>query len=35
MAENRNMYVSSVLTRGNISILPVQETMFEGRESDY
>ena len=35
MAENLNEYFSSVFTRENISILPVLETKFEGREFDY
>ena len=35
MAENLNEYFSSVLTREYINALPVPETMFEGRESDY
>ena len=35
MAENLNEYFSSVFTREDISILPVLETKFEGRESDY
>ena len=34
MAENLNEYFSSVFTREDI-ILPVLETKFEGRESDY
>ena len=34
MAENLNEYFSLVFTRENISILPVLETKFEGRESD-
>ena len=33
MAENLNEYLSSVFTREDISILPVPETKFEGRES--
>ncbi|KAK2170831.1 hypothetical protein NP493_1135g00036 [Ridgeia piscesae] len=35
MAENLNDYFSSVFTREDISILPVLETKFEGREFDY
>ena len=35
MAENLNEYISSVCTRADISALPVLETKFEGRESDY
>ena len=35
MAENLNEYFSSVFTRKYISALPVIETKFEGRESDY
>ena len=35
MAENLNEYFSSVVTRQDISILPVLETKFEGREFDY
>ena len=35
MAENLNEYFSSVFTRIDISALPVPETKFEGRESDY
>ena len=35
MAENLNEYFSSVFTREYISTLPVLETKFEGRESDY
>ena len=35
MAENFNVYFSSVFTREDISALPVLETKFEGRESDY
>ena len=35
MAGNLNEYFSSVFTREDISILPVLETKFEGRESDY
>ena len=35
MAENLNEYLSSVFTREDISILPVLETKFEGREFDY
>ena len=35
MAENLNEYFSSVFTREDISILPVLETKFEGREFDY
>ena len=35
MAENLNEYFSSVFTREGISILPVLETKFEGREFDY
>ena len=35
MAENLNEYFSSVFTREDISILPVFETKFEGREFDY
>ena len=34
-AENLNEYFSSVFTREDISILPVLETKFEGREFDY
>ena len=33
--ENLNEYFSSVFTREDISILPVLETKFEGREFDY
>ena len=32
MAENLNEYFSSVFTREDISILPVLETKFEGRD---
>ena len=35
MAENLNEYFSSVFTREDTSALPVPETKFEGRESDY
>ena len=35
MAENLNEYFSSVFTREDISILPVLETKFVGREFDY
>ena len=35
MGENLNEYFSSVFTREDISILPVLETKFEGRVSDY
>ena len=35
MAEHLNEYFSSVFTREDINILPVLETKFEGRESDY
>ena len=35
MAENLNEYFSSVFTREDASALPVPETKFEGRESDY
>ena len=35
MAENINEYFSSVFIREEISILPVLETKFEGKESDY
>ena len=35
MAENLNEYFSSVFTREDFSTLPVLETNFEGRESDY
>ena len=35
MAENLNEYFSSVFTREDISVLPVLETKFEGREFDY
>ena len=35
MAENLNEYFSSMFTREDISILPVLETKFEGREFDY
>ena len=35
MAENLNEYFSLVFTREDISILPVIETKFEGREFDY
>ena len=35
MAENLNEYFSSVFTREDISILPVLETKFEGREFGY
>ena len=35
MAENLNEYFSSVITREDINTLPVLETKFEGRESDY
>ena len=35
MAENLNEYFSLVFTREDSSALPVPETKFEGRESDY
>ena len=35
MAEKLNEYFSSVFTREDTSILPILETKFEGRESDY
>ena len=35
MAENLNEYFSPVFTREDISILPILETKFERRESDY
>ena len=35
MADNLNEYFSSVFTREDTSALPVPETKFEGRESDY
>ena len=35
MAENLNEYFSSVFNKEDISILPVLETKFEGREFDY
>ena len=35
MAEHLNEYFSSVFTREDISALPVPQTKFEGRESDY
>ena len=35
MAENLNDYFSSVFTREDISALPIPETKFEGRDSDY
>ena len=35
MAENLNEYFGSMFTREDISILPVLETKFEGREFDY
>ena len=35
MAENLNEYFSSVFTREDTNALPVPETKFEGRESDY
>ena len=35
MAENLNEYFRSVFTREDISILPVLETKFEGKASDY
>ena len=35
MAENINDYFISVFTREDISALPLPETKFEGRESDY
>ena len=35
MAENLNEYFSSVFTREDISALPVPDTKFEGRESNY
>ena len=35
LEENLNEYFSSVFTREDISILPVLETKFEGREFDY
>ena len=34
-AANRQCLVTSVFTREDISILPVLETKFEGREFDY
>ena len=35
MAENLNEYFSSVFTREDISILPILETKFQGREFNY
>ena len=35
MAENLNEFFNSVFTREDISALPVPETKFEGRVSDY
>ena len=35
MAENLNDYFSSVFNREDITIVPVLETKFEGREFDY
>ena len=35
LAENLNEYFSSVFTRKDISILPVLDTKFKGREFDY
>ena len=35
MAENLNEYFSSVFIREEISSLPILETWFEVRESDY
>ena len=35
MTENLNECFSSVFTREDISILPVLETKFEGRQYDY
>ena len=35
MAENLNEYLSLVFTNEDIRSLPVPDTMFEGRESDY
>ena len=35
MAANLNEYISSVFTREDINALPVPDTIFEGRESDY
>ena len=35
MAENLNEHLSCAFTRKDISALPVSETKFEGRESDY
>ena len=35
MAENLNEYFSLVFTRDDISALPLPETNFEGRHSDY
>ena len=35
MAEKLNEYFSFVFTREDISALPVPDTKFEGRESDY
>ena len=35
MTEHLNEYFSSVFTREDISALPVPETKFEWRESDY
>ena len=35
MVETLNEDFSSVFTREDISVLPVPETKFEGRESDY
>ena len=35
MTENLNEYFSSVFTAEDISALPVPDTKFEGRESNY
>ena len=35
MIENLNEYFSTVFTKEDISALPIPETKFEGRESDY
>ena len=35
MAENLNEYFSLVFTREDISVLPVLESKFERRKSDY
>ena len=35
MAEYLNEYFSSMFNREDISALPVPETIFEGRETDY